>query len=87
MSVTVKKLANSFGLKVSEFATISGYSRQGLYNLIESEKIGNPNRFCAFIHHLELFSEEIYKQDLAQAEIKKNERKKFIDELIEVSRI
>ena len=87
MSVTVKKLANSFGLKVSEFATLSGYSRQGLYDLIESNKNANTIRFNAFISHIELVSEEIYQQDLAQATIEKNDRKKLINELREIRQI
>lgn len=87
MSVTVKKLASSFGLKVSEFATLSGYSRQGLYDLIESNKNINTIRFNAFISHIELVSEEIYQQDLSQSKIERNERNKFINELREMRQI
>lgn len=87
MSVTVKKLANSFGLKVSEFATLSGYSRQGLYDLIERNKNANTSRFNAFISHIELVGEEIYQQDLTQAKIEKNERMRLINQLREMRQI
>ena len=87
MNVTVRKLANSFRLKVSEFSTLSGYSRQGLYDLIESKKNVNTSRFNAFISHIELVSEEIYQQNLTQAKIEKNERMKLINELKEMRQI
>ena len=87
MSVTVRKLANSFGLKVSEFSTLSGYSRQGLYDLIESKKPMNTSRFNTFVSHIELVSEEIYQQDLSQAKIERNERMKLINKLKEMRQI
>ncbi len=79
--MTVKELANAFGLKVNEFVSISGYSKQGLYDVIENNKSINNVRFNAFLDHLQLYSDAIHSQDIAQARIEKNEREKLIREL------
>lgn len=79
--MTVKELANAFGLNVNEFAIISGYSRQGLYDVIENNKPINNVRFNAFLNHLQLLSNAINEQDIAQARIEKNMRDELIKQL------
>lgn len=79
--MTVKELAKAFGLKVDEFASVSGYSRQGLYNVVENNKPVNSVRFNAFIDHLQLYSNVIHEQDISQARIEKNVRDKLIEQL------
>ena len=81
MRMTVKELAKAFGLKVNEFAFISGYSRQGLYDVVETNKPVNSVRFNAFIDHLQLYSNDIYERDIAQARIEKKVRDKLIEQL------
>jgi len=83
--MTVKELANAFGMNVNEFASISGYSRQGLYDVIENNKPVNMVRFNAFIDHLQLCSDSIHGQDIAQARIEKNVRDKLIEQLRSVN--
>lgn len=83
--MTVKELAKAFSLKVNEFASISGYSRQGLYDVIENEKQINNVRFNAFLDHLQLCSDAIHEQDIAQARIEKNVRDKLIKQLRSVN--
>lgn len=79
--MTVKELANAFGLNVNEFAGVSGYSKQGLYDVIENNKPINDVRFNAFLNHLQLLSNAINEQDIAQARIEKNMRDKLIKQL------
>lgn len=79
--MTVKELAKAFGLKVGEFASVSGYSRQGLYDVVENNKPVNSVRFNAFIDHLQLYSNVIHEQNIAQARIEKNVRDKLIEQL------
>ncbi len=82
MSMTVKQLANSFGLKVGEFASVSGYSKQGLYDIIENGQTKvNKVRFKSFLDHLQLLSDSIHERDIAQARIEKNERDRLIEQL------
>lgn len=83
--MTVKELANAFGLTVNEFASVSGYSKQGLYNVIENEKPINNVRFNAFLNSLQLYSDAIHEQDIAQARIEKNVRDKMIKQLRSVN--
>lgn len=82
MSMTVKQLANSFGLKVGEFASVSGYSKQGLYDIIENGQTNvNKVRFNSFLDHLQLLSDSIHERDIAQVRIEKNERDRLIEQL------
>lgn len=81
--MTVKEIAKSFGLKVNELASISGYSKQGLYDVIEDRNNINIKRFNAFLDHLQFISDSIHEQDIAQARIEKNERDNLIKELKE----
>lgn len=81
--MTVKEVANIFGMSVTQLAIISGYSRQGLYDVIERKNIGNTHRFEAFIDHLHYISHSIHEQDIAEARIQLNLRTKVLEQLKE----
>ena len=81
--MTVKELANAFGLRVNVFASYSGYSKQGLYDVVESNKPINSVRFNAFIDHLQLYSDALCERDIAQALNNKIMREKLIEQLKE----
>lgn len=79
--MTVKEIAKSFGMSVNQLAMISGYSRQGLYDVIEGNVNRNNNRFEAFVDHLHFISASIYEQDIAEARIQLNTRTKILEQL------
>ena len=81
--MTVKELAKAFGISVGQLVTISGYSKQGLYDVMAGKNNTNKNRFNAFLEHLQFVSNSIHEQDIAQARIEKNIRDKMIAELKE----
>lgn len=80
-TMQVRDLAKVFKLKVGEFVIVSGYTRQGLYQVLERENKRNKPRYNAFISHLEFLNEHMYQKDVAQARIEKNERDKAIEYL------
>lgn len=77
----VRDLAKVFKLKVGEFVIVSGYTRQGLHQVLERENKKKKPKYNAFISHLEFLNEHMYQQDVAQARIEKNERDKAIEYL------
>lgn len=79
----VKEIAKLFGMNVNTLASATGYSRQGLYNAIENKCNRNDKRFNAFIDHLQFISMHIHEQDIAEAKIQYNLRKKLLEELKE----
>ena len=81
--MTVKELSKAFGISVGQLVTISGYSKQGLYDVMAGKNNTNKNRFNAFLEHLQFVSNSIHEQDIAQARIEKNIRDKMIAELKE----
>lgn len=80
--MTVKELAKAFRMDINTLSSISGYSRQGLYDVITG-KNANKKRFNAFLDHLQFISNSFHEQDIAQARIDKNIRDKMISELKE----
>lgn len=79
--MTVKEIANTFGMSVTKLAVISGYSRQGLYDVIEGKCNRNTDRFESFIDHLHFISMRILEQDIAEARIQLNLRTKALEQL------
>lgn len=82
--MTVKELAKVFRMNVNQLSMISGYSRQGLYDLLGVETNINQKRFNSFLDHLSFISNAQYEEDIAQARIEKNEREKVLKELKEL---
>lgn len=81
--MTVKEVAKAFDMSVNQIAMISGYSRQGLYDVISGRGTKNANRFNAFIDHLSFISQSKYQQDIAEAKIQANTRDKILEILKE----
>lgn len=81
--MTVKEVAKAFDMSVNELAMISGYTKQGLYNVIGGKGKKNANRFNAFIDHLSFISQSKYQQDIAEAKIQVNTRDKILEILKE----
>ncbi len=82
--MTVRDIAKTFGMDVNQLSSISGYSKQGLYNLVNSKTKVNKKRFTVFLEHLRFISNSRYEQDIAQAEIKKRKREKMLREMIKL---
>lgn len=77
----VKVLASAFGMKIYEFAKVVGYSRQGLYDLIDTSKKHNKTRYDAFVSHLELLNDAMYESDIKIALDKQKARNDIISQL------
>ena len=82
--MTVRDIAKTFGMDVNQLSSISGYSKQGLYNLVNSKTKVNKKRFTVFLEHLRFISNSQYGQDIAQAEIKNRKREKMLREMIKL---
>ena len=63
----VKEFAETFGLKVIEIAEICGYSRQGIYDVVENRTGINKNRFKGLISTLKNHSEIICDIEINRA--------------------
>ena len=79
----VKELAKAFGMSVEQIVSISGYSKQGLYDVLERKRNINSNRFNSFLDHLQFISHSIHEQDIAEARIQLNNRAKILEQLKE----
>ena len=77
----VNEVAKAFGIKVKELSSISGYTRQGLHDVIENKVNRNEERFSSFINNLETTSRSILNKDIAKARVQFFIRKKTIEEL------
>lgn len=77
----VKEIAKLFGMNVDTLVSISGYSKQGLYDVIENKYNRDNKRFNEFIELMQFISMHIYKEDIAEAKIQYNLRKKLLEQL------
>lgn len=77
----VSEVAKAFGISVKELSSISGYSRQGLYDVIEYRANRNEERFSSFLNNLETTSRSMLNKDIAKANVQFFIRKKTIEEL------
>ncbi len=82
--MTVRDIAKTFGMDVNQLSSISGYSKQGLYNLVNGKTKVNKKRFTSFLEHLRVISNSQYEQAIAQAKIKKKKREKMLREMIKL---
>ena len=74
-------MAKVFGISVKELSSISGYSRQGLHDVIENRVDRNEKRFSSFLNNLEATSRSMLNKDIAKAKVQFFIRKKTIEEL------
>ena len=77
--MTVSELAKTFGLKVSQLSEMTGYTRQGLNNLVKTGK--KTFRSKTLINALYAYTDSQYRQDIEKAEQMKNERLLLITSL------
>lgn len=77
----VRDLATVFKLTVVDLSKISGYTRQGLYQLFERKYKNHKPRFDEFLVHMELVNQKLYEKDMAQALLEKNIRENTLNEL------
>lgn len=77
----VSEVAKVFGISVKELSSISGYSRQGLYDAIENRVNRNEKRFSSFLNNLEATSRLMLNKDITKAKVQFFIRKKMIEEL------
>lgn len=79
----LKKIAKAYGMSVNDLANAVGYSRQNLYQVLNSEHAVGTSRMYAALKLLKYESDNLYQKELKQAEENKAEREKAI---IEISR-
>ena len=77
----VKEIAKLFGMNVDTLVSISGYSKQGLYDVIENKYNRDNKRFNEFIELMQFISMHIFAEDKAEAKIQYNLRKKLLEQL------
>lgn len=77
--MTVSELAKRFGIKVNDLAEITGYTRQGLNNLVKTGK--KTFRSKTLINELYAYTDLQYRQDIEKAEQTKNDRLLLITSL------
>lgn len=78
--MTVSELAKTFGLSVNQLSEMTGYTRQGLYNLVKTGK--KTFRSKTLINELYAYTDSQYRQDIEKAEQTKNDRLILITSLI-----
>ncbi len=79
--IDLRALAGSFGMKVSELATFMGYTKQALYQLNDGTGGICTDRYYAALKELQYKNQELYEADLQQAQARKQEREKHIQQL------
>lgn len=73
-SITPKELANAFDMKVLDFARMTGYSKQAIYQILEKSNGVCTPRLLSTIHLLEYQSKEMYQKDIDRAKESQKKR-------------
>ena len=73
-SITPKELANAFDMKVLDFARMTGYSKQAIYQMLKKSNGVCIPRLLSTIHLLEYQSKEMYEKDIKKADESKEKR-------------
>ena len=77
----LKEIAKQFNHTIDSFAKALGYSRQGLYQMLDGEnKICTP-RYYAAMKLLKHESDKMYEKDLKAADQRRIEREETIAEM------
>mgnify|MGYP005907247203 FL=1 len=79
--MTLKELAQMYGMSVAELCERSGYTRQGLNRILRSDKVTYPGRFRAALLHLLVVSKNIAEEEAAKAKERDRLRFEALDKL------
>lgn len=79
--MTLKELAQMYGMSVAELCKSSGYTRQGLNRILRSDKVTYPGRFRAALLHLLVVSKNIAEEETAKAKDRDRMRFETLDKL------
>ena len=82
----VKEIAKLFGMNVDTLVSISGYSKQGFFDVIKNKCNRDNKRFNEFIELMQFISMHIFAEDKAEARIQYNIRKKLLKQLVKKER-
>lgn len=82
-SITPKELADAFDMKVLDLARFTGYSKQGLYQILDGTNGVCSNRMFSTIKLLEMQSKEMLQKDIEMAQKKARAREHAIFSLKE----
>lgn len=79
--MTLKELAQMYGMSVAELCKRSGYTRQGLNRILRSDKVTYPGRFRAALVHLLILSNNIEQAEIEKAQERSRNRFDVLDRL------
>lgn len=79
--IDLKELASAFGMKVGEFATYLGYTRQALHCINNGEIGICTGRYYSTLKLLKFKSDSIYEEDISAALKRKQDREKLIQQM------
>lgn len=79
--MTLKEVAHSFNMNLSEFSHYTGYSRQGLNYMFKSNKRVCSNRYRAMIKQLRILNDLLYEIEMDKLKAIKDNREKIIEQL------
>lgn len=79
--MTLKELAQMYGMSVAELCERSGYTRQGLNRILRSDKVAYPGKFRNALLHLTILSKNIAEEETAKAEERDRLRFEALDKL------
>lgn len=79
--IDLREIASAFKMKVGEFASFIGYSRQALYQMNDGTNGICTDRYYASLKLLKFQSDKMYKDDLEKAQRDKQEREKLIQQM------
>ena len=75
-----KELASSLGLTIQELVSITGYTRQGLWNIINGNQEINKPRMKIAINELRRFNQQRYQKEYESVMRTNDLRERAIDE-------
>ncbi|MDU7339304.1 MAG: hypothetical protein E7L17_14470 [Clostridium sp.] len=79
--MNTKYLAQALNISISELSTITGYSRQTLYRLIDHRHPVNKRRFDTAVKSLILHSDIITEKEIGEAKQRERARMRAIESL------
>lgn len=79
--IDLREIASAFKMKVGEFASFLGYSRQALYQMNDGTNGICTDRYYASLKLLKFQSDKMYEDDLEKARRDKQERERLIKQM------